>query len=95
MLPCAPAQTLRALVARFSRELGRQIELITVPRTVLRMLAFVVPFLREIDEMLYQWDEPFVINDSRFRTRFGQEPQDVERAAADTVVWAKAHYGSR
>jgi nucleoside-diphosphate-sugar epimerase len=95
MLPCAPAQTLRALVARFSRELGRQIELITVPRTVLRMLAFVVPFLREIDEMLYQWDEPFVINDSCFRTRFGQEPQDVERAAADTVVWAKAHYGSR
>lgn len=95
MLPCAPAQTLRALVARFSRELGRQIELITVPRTVVRMLALVVPFLREIDEMLYQWDEPFVINDSHFRTRFGQQPQDVERAAADTVAWAKTHYASR
>jgi len=51
-----------------------------------------VPFLREIDEMLYQWQEPFVINDRRFRERFGQGPEDVQRAAADTVAWAKVHY---
>ena len=95
MLPCAPAETMRAVVVRFSRELGRKIELMTVPRTVLKVLALVVPFLREIDEMLYQWEEPFVIDDRRFRARFGQGPEDVKRAAADTVAWAKVHYGSR
>ena len=92
MLPCAPAETMRALVARFSRELGREIRLMTMPRTVLKTLALVVPFLREIDEMLYQWQEPFVIDDRRFRERFGQGPEDVQRAAADTVAWAKVHY---
>jgi nucleoside-diphosphate-sugar epimerase len=95
MLPCAPAETMRAPVARFSRELGREIELMTIPRTILKVLALVVPFLREIDEMLYQWDEPFQIDDRRFRARFGQGPEDVKRAAADTVAWAKVHYGSR
>jgi nucleoside-diphosphate-sugar epimerase len=95
MLPCAPAETMQALVARFSRKLGRNIELMTVPRTVVKIFALVVPFLREIDEMLYQWEEPFEINDKRFRARFGQSPEDVERAAADTVAWAKVHYGSR
>jgi len=95
MLPCAPAETMRTLVARFSQELGREIGLITVPRTVLKILALVVPFLREIDEMLYQWEEPFQINDRRFRAQFGQGPEDVKRAAADTVAWAKVHYGSR
>jgi len=95
MLPCAPAETMRALVARFSRELGRKIDLMTVPRTVLKILALVVPFLREIDEMLYQWEEPFVIDDRRFRAQFGLGPEDVKRAAADTVVWAKVHYGSK
>src|SRR5262249_13657286 len=65
MLPCARAETMRALVARFSRELGREIKLMTVPRTVLKTLALVVPFVREIDEMLYQWDEPFVVDDRR------------------------------
>ena len=95
MLPCAPAETMRALVARFSRELGRKIDLMTVPRIVLKILALVVPFLREIDEMLYQWEEPFVIDDRRFRAQFGLGPEDVKRAAADTVVWAKVHYGSK
>jgi nucleoside-diphosphate-sugar epimerase len=92
MLPCAPAEPLRALVARFSRALGREIRLMTMPRTVVKILALVVPFLREIDEMLYQWEEPFVINDGRFRERFKQVPEDVERAATDTVEWAKVHY---
>ena len=63
-----------------------------ISRTVLKILALVVPFLREVDEMLYQWEEPFVINDRRFRDRFGQVAEDVERAAADTVEWAKVHY---
>jgi nucleoside-diphosphate-sugar epimerase len=92
MLPCGPAETMRALVARFSRELGREIRLMTMPRTVLKTLALVVPLLREIDEMLYQWQEPFVINDRRFRERFEQRPEDLQQATADTVAWAKVHY---
>jgi nucleoside-diphosphate-sugar epimerase len=92
MLPGAPAESLRALVARFSRALGREIRLIAMPRTVVKILALVVPFLREIDEMLYQWEEPFVISDRRFRERFKHVPEDPERAAADTVEWAKLHY---
>lgn len=92
MLPCAPAETMRALVARFSRHLGREIRLTTMPRSILKIAALAVPFLREIDEMLYQWEEPFVINDARFRAHFKQTPEDVDRAAADTVAWAKVHY---
>jgi hypothetical protein len=44
--------------------------------------------------MLYQWDEPFIVDDRRFRERFGATPTDVNRAAADTVAWARAHYGA-
>jgi len=54
MLPCAPAETMRALVVRFSRHLGREIGLAKMPRTILKIGALFVPFLREIDEMLYQ-----------------------------------------
>jgi len=94
MLPCAPAETMRALVARFSRHLGRQITLARMPRSVLKIASLVAPFLREIDEMLYQWEEPFVISDARFRARFKQGPEDVDRAAMDTVAWAKRHYAA-
>jgi len=92
MLPCAPAETMRALVARFSRKLGREIRLARIPRWMVRTIGLAVPLVREAEEMLYQWDEPFVINDARFRKRFGQEPADVDTAAADTVAWATRHY---
>jgi nucleoside-diphosphate-sugar epimerase len=94
MLPCAPAGTMRELVARFSRKLGHQIRLARVPRRMVKVIGVFVPLVREVEEMLYQWDEPFVINDRRFRERFQQEPTDVEEAAAATVAWARQHYAT-
>jgi hypothetical protein len=44
---------------------------------------------------LVAWEEPFQINDRRCRERFKQGPKDAERAVADTVGWAKAHYALR
>ncbi len=94
MLPCAPAETMRALVARLSQKLGREIRLAGFPRWMVKAIGLFVPLVREVDEMLYQWDEPFVISDRCFRERFGQEPTDVGQAAADTVAWARRHYAS-
>ena len=56
-------------------------------------MGLVVPLMREINEMLYQWDEPFVVDDRRFRERFGMHPTDADEAAQATVNWAKATYG--
>jgi nucleoside-diphosphate-sugar epimerase len=94
MLPCAPAGTMRELVARFSRKLGREIRLAGAPRWMVKAIGVFVPLVREVDEMLYQWDEPFVISDRRFRERFRQEPTDVDEAAAATVAWAQQHYAT-
>ena len=92
MLPCARPGTMRELVARFSGELGREIKLSGVPRWIVHASGIFVPLLREVGEMMYQWDEPFVINDQRFRERFPQQPTDVDEAAAATVAWAGQHY---
>jgi nucleoside-diphosphate-sugar epimerase len=92
MLPCAPAGTLRNLVERLSGKLRREIKVGQVPRWMLKTIAVFMPLMRELDEMLYQWDEPFVVDDRRFRERFRDVPTDVDRAAADTVEWAGRHY---
>ena len=93
MLPCAPAESTRALVTRFSHCLGRDIGLTVMPRWASKMLGLVVPMIREINEMMYQWDEPFVIDDKRFRAAFITHPTEPQRAAAETVGWAKSYYG--
>jgi nucleoside-diphosphate-sugar epimerase len=93
MLPCRPADTFRDLVRRLERPFGKPIALQVVPLWMQRVLGVFIPPLRELREMYYQWDEPFVVDDSSFRKRFGAVPEDADRAAAATVAWARAQYG--
>jgi nucleoside-diphosphate-sugar epimerase len=95
MLPCQPAETMRALVDRFAQVLGRPIPITTMPRWLIRILAVFVPLVREVNEMLYQWDEPFIVDDRRFRDRFHVQPADPMDAARDTVAWAQREYGRK
>jgi len=92
MLPCAPAGTLRDLLARFERKLGRGIMVRELPRWLMKATGLAVPIMRELGEMLYQWDEPFVVDDRRFRERFQMAPAGAEEAAGETVAWARQHY---
>lgn len=93
MLPCRPAVTARTLIARFAEVLGRPIRLARFPAPAVHVLSPFVPFLREINEVLYQWDSPFVVDDGRFRARFGTLPADESEAARATVAWARAAFG--
>jgi len=92
MLPCAPAGTFRELVVRLAGTLGRDLRVAQLPRWLLKTMAVFMPLMRELEEMLYQWDEPFVVDDRRFRERFHVIPAGVDRAAVDTVEWARRHY---
>ncbi len=92
MLPCRPAETFRDLVRRLEGPFGRTIALQVVPGWMQRAMSVFIPPLRETREMRYQWEEPFVIDDSAFRERFGVVPEDAERAAAATVAWARTQY---
>lgn len=92
MLPCQPATTTRELAARFAPHLGFSVRMQTMPSWLLKPLGLVMPIMRELGEMTYQWDEPFVVDDSRFRAHFAVCPSEVTQAAKDTVAWAKASY---
>ena len=93
MLPCAPAVSLREHARRFARHLGRPVEVVPAPRWIMGLMGLFVKPVREMAEMRYQWEEPFVIDDSRFRERFGAVPEDVDEAARATVAWATEAYG--
>jgi len=93
MLPCQPAGSLRDLVERIAKVLGRPIAVGRVPKPLLRAVGLFVPLVREMNEMLYQWDEPFVVDDRRFRERFGAQPSGLEVAARATLAWARDAYG--
>lgn len=93
MLPCAPALTTRAMVELLAAALGAPARLQRLPPLLLGALGLVVPVLRELRELAYQWDEPFVVDDRRFRARFGASATPAAEGARLTAAWARQVYG--
>ena len=92
MLPANPAESTRAVIARFGRALGRDLEVSRLPTWLLRTIGVVSPLLREVAEMTYQWQQPYVLDDARIRARFGLAPTPWDDAIAATVAWATSRY---
>jgi nucleoside-diphosphate-sugar epimerase len=93
MLPCQPAESSVALVERLARALGQPIRLAPVGPLLGAALGLVMPVVRELREMRYQWEQPFAVNDARFRARFAYRPVERDTAATATVAWARSTYG--
>jgi nucleoside-diphosphate-sugar epimerase len=92
ILPCAPAGSTRHLVAWFASAAGVPAPVRRMPRPVVKVLGLFMPILREVDEMLYQWDEPYVADDRAFRASFAVEPTAPDEAARQTVAWARSAF---
>jgi nucleoside-diphosphate-sugar epimerase len=87
-VPTAPAVSQRRFV-----ELAAEIAGVPVPRLrrvskpMLYLAGLFVPPAREMIEMAYEFEEPFVVDTSKIERAFGLRPTPLEEALADTVAW--------
>ncbi|WAS98915.1 NAD-dependent epimerase/dehydratase family protein [Nannocystis punicea] len=92
-IPTPPAESTRGLAQRLGRALGRDVDVTSVPRWLVRALGLASPMMRELAEMMYQWEVPFLVDDAKFRAAFGWSATPVDEAVARTASWARARYG--
>jgi nucleoside-diphosphate-sugar epimerase len=86
-LPNDPdTRTTRQLVETVYQLAGRpRGRLRAMPPFLLRALGMVNPTVRELVEMQYQFDEPFVVDSSKITSKLGVEATPVEQALGDTL----------
>lgn len=92
-LPASAQLTSRALLDRFAARAGTTIKVRRVPSWALRSLGVFVPLLSAMVEMSYQWEVPYLIDDSDFRRTFAVGPAELDVAIDETLaahVQAKA-----
>ncbi len=86
-VPSAPAVTTREMVRRVEAELGRPVKVRPAGRLMLGLLGLFNPMVREMKEMLYQWEQPYVVDHTRFAQAFGADPTPHETAVRQTLAW--------
>jgi nucleoside-diphosphate-sugar epimerase len=87
-LPHDPdTRTTRELVDIVYRQAGRSRGKVrAMPAPLLRALGVVNATMRELVEMQYQFDEPFIVDSSKIANKLGAEATPVEQALTDTLA---------
>jgi nucleoside-diphosphate-sugar epimerase len=60
-------------------------------RLMIMIAGLFVPDAREVVEMLYEFEKPFVVNSGKFEKVFGMKPTPIREAIRQTVAWYKAN----
>jgi nucleoside-diphosphate-sugar epimerase len=84
-LPVSQAMTGAEWSERTAAIAGRQVTPSRVSRPTLIALGLFMPTLRELRETLYQWERPWLVDDSKFREAFGATATDVDDGIRRTL----------
>ncbi len=94
-LPGPQTVTTRALLDLVASEVGHPVAIRSVPKLVMRGLGVFNPTMRELVEMTYEFDEPFVLDTTKFESTFGAGGSPLAEAVAETVDWYRAQSGQK
>jgi nucleoside-diphosphate-sugar epimerase len=89
-LPVLPAQTAGAMLARLAEELGVPVRTRRMPPWVLRAAGWFSPLMRELPEMQYQFEAPFVMADAKARAQLAMDPTPLDEQMRATAAWMRA-----
>jgi nucleoside-diphosphate-sugar epimerase len=90
-LPNAPAITTRQFIDQVYNAAGTDPGISAMPRWMVNTVGLFNGNVRELKEMLYEFEEPFVVDDSRFKAAFGDIATPLPDAIDTTVAWFRAH----
>ncbi len=86
-LPGPETVTTRAVLDLLANEVGHPIGIRSVPKPLMRVLGVFNPLIRELAEMAYQFEEPFVLDTTKYQNVFGNGSTPLPTAVAATVAW--------
>ena len=82
--------TTQTLLDFVASEVEHHVGIRSVPKLAMRALGLFNPTMRALVEMTYEFDEPFLLDTTKFESTFGAGGTPLARAVAETVDWFRA-----
>lgn len=84
-VPNAPDRTVREVLALFAAKVDRPLKIQAMPNLLVSAFGLFNSDLRELKEMLYQWERPFHVDSSKFSERFWSDPTSFDDGLSATA----------
>ena len=72
-------------IEAIAKEIGVKPKYQAVPKFLVRIIGLFVPIMREMVEMMYQYDRDYVFDSSKFENRFDFKPTPYEYGISKIV----------
>jgi nucleoside-diphosphate-sugar epimerase len=93
-LPGPETVTTRQLLELVAGDVGHAVGVRSLPKLAVRALGLFNPTIRELVELSYEFDEPFVLDTSKYQSTFGADATPLATAIATTVAWYRSRNGA-
>ena len=89
-MPCTPTRTPREILQLGAAALDVKPRVTDIPLWLLPLLGLFSRFMREVWDVRFTWDRPYVVDSAKFKRRFGFEVTPIELAAPATALSFRA-----
>jgi nucleoside-diphosphate-sugar epimerase len=86
-----PRVTQREMAARIALEMGVPLKVSAMGKTMMWFGGLFVPEAKETVEMMYEFEQPFIVDSGKFENTFGMKATRMSDALRETVAWYKSH----
>jgi nucleoside-diphosphate-sugar epimerase len=94
-LPSAlPAPTGKEFISMAAKYMGAKDRIQVLPKWMITVLGWFMPVMKEISEMLYQNEYPYIFDSSKFEKAFPFKPTPYEEGIKETAAWFKQYEAS-
>jgi nucleoside-diphosphate-sugar epimerase len=90
-VPSAETITTRQFVELVEAAVGRPVKVRTAGRLMLSIISLFMPEAGEMKEMLYEFEEPFAVDHSKFEGAFGADVTPHREAIQETLAWYRQY----
>lgn len=73
-------------VALFNKEMNTSKKVMVLPMFMLKLLGIFIPLMREMPEMMYQYDRDYFFDSSKFKSHFNFIPTTYEMGVREIVT---------
>ena len=89
IVPTAKPVTQREFVEMIFAELGQPAKMRPVGKFMLSLFGLFAPPAKEMVEMLYEFEKPYIVDSSDFEKTFSAQPTPLRDSIKQTVAWYK------
>jgi nucleoside-diphosphate-sugar epimerase len=90
-MPCAPTLTPREILQIGAAAIGVPLKVTAVPFWLVPVLGLFMRFMKEVADVGFTWDRPYLVDASKFKDRFWADATPFDVGAAETArSFAKA-----